>query len=238
VSDVYTAAVIRQMGKQYRERQGDTYEARAVPLSGIIINQDAVRVGGREYKLINTGGLVLQPGALLDVVNVGRPAAAIYAPASNLRQREAGQRTDPLGAHALMSGAHTDVVPNAAPAIDDVVTWNGAMWVPAPPAATTGGDVHGAYFGFAIPMSVSIEGPTNVTKQDAQVFTVRFASDGACSGSIGAWSFDLSGAGDTGIQDVDDTWAAGVTLTTDITVPDESTATWLTMNIAMRYIQP
>lgn len=206
----------RQSVRQYRRMQGETYAAQPQAQSAIIVSQDAVRVGGTLYRMVNSGGLVLIPGHTIDVVPVGRPAAQAFAPLDSPKQREAGRRADPLGAHDLLSGAHSDTVPNGAYVIGDTIVWNGAAWTATAGSTVLGGGLRAMAIGIANsgPMGTTTAmpfGPMNTLGADLALTRIGLRADDDCEVTVEGNTIAVTG-------DADNVAAATGTVAADATV--------------------
>lgn len=67
-------------GKELTAALASAFVAKKRVENGVYLGRNRVLVGGQEYQLQNTSGQTLDTGASLAVQNIGRKAAAIYAP--------------------------------------------------------------------------------------------------------------------------------------------------------------
>lgn len=59
---------------------GSTFKKNVRVENGVYLGRNRILVGGQEYQFQNTGGQTIETGASIAVQNIGRKAAAIYAP--------------------------------------------------------------------------------------------------------------------------------------------------------------
>jgi hypothetical protein len=68
-------------GRRLAGSLGASFRSKPTRRTGTYLADGRVQVGGQKYEFHNTSGADLSPGDALPVVNVGRPSAAIFAPA-------------------------------------------------------------------------------------------------------------------------------------------------------------
>lgn len=74
------------LGDLARTMRG-TFRAAPVERTGIYAGNNEIIVSGRRYRFRNTAGLTVYVGKAMPVINVGRLAAAVYAPAESADAR-------------------------------------------------------------------------------------------------------------------------------------------------------
>lgn len=79
MSGVYYQALNQKLAQRLAATLAGNFAAQPQPVGGVAASEQQVAVGGQRYALVNAASVTV--GAELTVVNVGRPAAAQYAPA-------------------------------------------------------------------------------------------------------------------------------------------------------------
>ena len=109
-SALFYQAQARISAQSFMRGQGQRFRKQAAQRAGTVLNDSEISVGGQTYPF-HASGLGVQAGQVLSVVNVGRPASAIFAPAdgSGLIQMIGGGSTTSgsMAAHALNGPYHT-----------------------------------------------------------------------------------------------------------------------------------
>lgn len=102
------------LNQQATEGLGDSllkaFEGKKRKYTGIYLGRNQIQVNGQRYRFRNETGLDVAEGEALAVVNVGRLAAAEYAPASGAGSVATGGGSSGAVASALQDHGHTGAV--------------------------------------------------------------------------------------------------------------------------------
>lgn len=79
-SDLFYSTKNDLAGKELTAALTTAFVAKKRVQNGTYLGRSRVLVGGQEYQFQNTGGQTIEAGASIAVQNIGRRAAAIYAP--------------------------------------------------------------------------------------------------------------------------------------------------------------
>jgi hypothetical protein len=182
-STLFSEVRNRQLALQLRATLDGQYTAKPSERTGIVMSDGQVLVSNQRYAL-STTGTPLPVGSTLDVVNIARPAAALYAPANG----GAGGIASGGGGGLILNG---ETVGGFKISATSLTSGSGANFV----ALDSGGINPAIYVGSETPSLA----PFRVTRNG-----ILYATGAVISGAITGGTLDIGGADATSFHvDVD-----------------------------------